>query len=154
MITLENKCTLVALFDALAYQHPSIPHKHNINSPLDLVRCMLEGEGSNWDVNDKLTKLKNDMINGIPHPNSTFIWFCACKYLRINMCVPDEKCNEVLCTVSPTAPTIYGIRDAGHKHVAFKPFPYVRIKRDQELFQHMNKNSQKEMQEQRERYWY
>ena len=130
MVTLKDKCTIVAMFNAIAYQYPTILQEHDIHTPLCLVKLMLEGEASHWDTGDFLSKVKTTMVNNGRSPHCTVVWFFACTYLHINMCAKYvgavPKVVNTLANVNANGPTLLNICDHGTDHVEFVPFPYVR----------------------------
>ena len=148
MVTLENKCTLISMFDALAFQYPDVLKNRNINTPFELVQVMLEGEGSGWGLkNDWVTSHKQRFIsNGSGHP---VIYPPLCCYLGINMCVdriPNlTHAKDYMRRICPSNITVLNICSEGKNHVEFHPFPYVRTKENQELYEMYSENSRKEI---------
>ena len=148
MVTLENKCTLISMFDALAFQYPNVLKNKNINTPLDLVQVMLEGEGSNWGLkNDWVTSHKKRFkSNEGGHP---VIYPFLCCFLEINMCVdriPNlTHTKDYMSSICPSSQTVLNICSEGENHVEFHPFPYVRTRENQELYELYSKNSQEQI---------
>jgi len=145
MTTLKNKCTLVSIFDALAYQYPTILQKHDLDTPLDLVQLMLEGKASDWDNGDFLSNVKTIMVKNGSSPHSTVVWLYTCAYLKINMCAryagAVDRVVDTLATINEKGPTLLNICDHGTNHVEFIPFPYVRNKVEQDLYEKYSANS-------------
>ncbi len=154
MVTLENKCTLISMFDALAFQHPKILKKHDINTPLDLVQLMLEGKSSDWGLNNKTERglftynIKEKFVAGTAgHP---VIYTFLCWYLKINMCVNEipnlANTKDYMNRISPpSSPNVLNICSEGKHHVEFHPFPYVRTKENQELYEMYSENSREQI---------
>lgn len=147
MVTLENKCTLISMFDALAYQYPQTLQTHHLNTPLDLVQLMLEGKASDWGQNGFLYNIKESFVNN-KHGHPAIYPF-ICYTLKINMCVdeiPDlSNTKYYLANICPTRPKVLNICSEGNHHVEFHPFPHVRTKKDQELYERYSKNSREQI---------
>ena len=156
MVTLEKKCTLISMFDALAYQYPCILYEHGLNTPLDLVQLMLEGKASDWGQHEFThNKKKQFLSNESGHP---VIYPFVCLYLKINMCVdgiPNLANTRTFLRgiCSSSRPTVLNICEDGPNHVEFHPFPYVRTKRDQRLYEMYSENSRKQIKEYEHRKW-
>lgn len=154
MVTLENKCTLISMFDALAFQYPQILQTHDLNTPLDFVQFMLEGEASGWGLNNKTKNglftyniKKSFVTNQSGHPA---IYPFICWALDINMCVDEipnlSNTKDYLANICPaTRPKVLNICSEGKNHVEFHPFPYVRTKKDQELYEMYSSNSREQI---------
>jgi len=156
--TLEKKCTLISMFDAIAYQCPHILQTNNLDTPLDLIRLMLEGKGSHWDVCETTKSLKQSMIEGTAGYGIVFPH--TCQYLDINMCAAglpsfSSRAKHCLSHINDSShPKILNIHIDGPKHVEFTPFPYVRTKRDQELYETYSDNSRVQIKKfERKKFW-
>lgn len=150
MATLENKCTLISMFDALAYQYPYILHIHDVSTPLELVQLMLEGKASKWDLWDMSKKIKQRMIDG--GDGCSLVFLVTCYYFNINMCgkrMPlTRTAKEKLSTLTRASrPMLLNICEDGPQHVEFFPFSYVRTKRDQELYEKYSESSRIQIKE-------
>ena len=156
MVTLEKKCTLISMFDALAYQYPRILHKQGVSTPLDLVQLMLEGRGSGWDTCETSKSIKQKMIDGVG--GYSMIFLATCYHLKINMCgkwLPIScRAKETLSNISDVSrPMLLNICEDGPHHVEFFPFPYVRTKRDQELYELYSEKSHVQIKEYEHKKW-
>lgn len=137
------------MFDALAYQYPTILQKHELETPLDLVLLMLEGKASQWGEEENLADVQKTMIQNGSSPHSTVVWLFTCAYLKINMCAKYvgavDTVIDTLANINESGPTLLNICDKGINHVEFLPFPYVRNKIEQDLYEKYSANSRDQM---------
>jgi len=140
MPTLTNKCLFVSLFDAVAYQHPALLQRVGISTPMELVHSILSLEWS-----PLLREIKECFLKDEGHPHNSVVYMYMCKYLGINICSDcidfHPKVKHALANFSSTFPTIFNITVEGTNHVEFEPFPYVRTKEDQRLYEIYSENA-------------
>ena len=154
---LKNKCIFISIFNAMAYQYPSMLKSRGINSPLDLVKTMLFGEGSSWKNDcEWWADVHENTVSGRigKKGNGNQILFpITCSFLKTNYSFDQSPLSDNVKTFlrikfkhNEFYPRLLNICLVhGGTHAEFQPFPFVRTKDNQELYELYSKRSKQQI---------
>ena len=169
MVSLENKCTLVAFSDAIAYQYPRKMMELGVDSPSAFVEIVVQA-GLPFEKfkvnrilsNNILKQLRDAYRSNNSSQGHPFIWPILCYFMDIDVYTCTNEIDitvndmnrategvavykRLLSNTPQSNNCLYNIKSAGDRHVEFVPFATVFANAEGNFYAKYSANRRREM---------
>jgi len=169
LMSLENKCTLVAFSDAIAYQYPRKMMELGVDSPSAFVEIVVQAglpfekfKGTSIFSNNILKQLRDAYRSNNSSQGHPFIWPILCYFMDIDVYTCTNEINitvndmnrategvavykRLLSNTPQSKNSLYNIKSAGDRHVEFVPFATVFANAEGAFYAKYSANRRREM---------